>query len=135
MKEKRYSKKREGILACLRATDTHPGAEEIYRRLKPAYPDLSLGTVYRNLRELCEEGLIAPVATVDDKQRYDGNVSAHSHLICARCGKVVDLFTPPPASLAEDAARESGFAIREVKLQFVGLCGDCRKGESDDAPA
>ena len=134
MKEKRYSKKREGILACLRATDTHPGAEEIYRRLKPAYLDLSLGTVYRNLRELCEEGLIAPVATVDDKQRYDGNVSAHSHLICACCGKVVDLFAPP-ASLAEEAARESGFAIREVKLQFVGLCGDCRKGESDDAPA
>lgn len=90
---KRHSKKRDAILTCLRQTKSHPTAEWIYQKLKPEYPNLSLGTVYRNLSEFKREGVIATVGVVDGLERFDGDTSAHSHLICRECGAVVDVNT------------------------------------------
>ena len=67
----RHSKKREAILAALRGTTRHPSAEWLYRQLKPQHPDLSLGTVYRNLAFFQERGLVQSVGVVQGQERFD----------------------------------------------------------------
>ena len=130
---KRYSKKRQAILDLLKQTKEHPGAESIYRQLKPIYPDLSLGTVYRNLKEMEEDGTIASVAVVGDRERFDGRTDPHTHAICTECGKIIDLdeITLPPELLSR-AVEASEFSIAYAKLQFVGICDDCRKARQKD---
>lgn len=124
---KRHSKKRDAILTCLRQTKSHPTAEWIYQKLKPEYPNLSLGTVYRNLSEFKREGVIATVGVVDGLERFDGDTSAHSHLICRECGAVVDVNTAEvSAQLLAAAAAETGGEISGAQLTFSGVCRACR---------
>ncbi len=126
----RYSKKREAILACFRSTTVHPSAEWVYRQLKPQYPDLSLATVYRNIRELTAEGLLCSVGVVKDKERFDGRTDPHTHAVCIRCGGVADadgLFLPP--ELLEQVEKRLGFTADYAQLRLVGLCASCRREE------
>ena len=87
---KKFSRKREAILTCLRGTTCHPTAEWVYQQLKPEYPDLSLGTVYRNLAAFKAEGVIDSVGVVNGLERYDGNTIPHAHIVCESCGAVLD---------------------------------------------
>ena len=91
MNNVRQSKKRDAMLTLLRGTTCHPSADWVYQQLKAEYPDLSLGTVYRNLNHLCGHGLIRRVGPVNGQERYDGTLSPHSHFICNRCGAILDL--------------------------------------------
>ena len=133
---KRYSKKRQAIFDLLKNTDEHPSAESIYRQLKPVYPDLSMGTVYRNLKEMKEEGLIASVAVVKDRERFDGCTDQHTHVICSECGKIIDLEgLTLPADMLSQAEKESRISISYTKLQFIGVCDACKKAhEKTDHP-
>ena len=83
---RKHSKKREAILEALRSAKDHPSAEMLYSRLKSVYPDLSLGTVYRNLAFFINDGEITSVGTVAGQERYDADTSPHAHFICRRCG-------------------------------------------------
>lgn len=87
----RYSKKREAILAAIQSTSCHPSAEWVYQTLKPDHPNLSLGTVYRNLSFFQDSGYIQCVGVVKGHERYDGTVTPHSHFVCSGCGTVIDL--------------------------------------------
>lgn len=122
----RYSKKRQAVLECLRSTTSHPTAEWIYERLRPVYPDLSLATVYRNLSQLKEAGLVRSVGIVNGNEHFDANMAPHSHAICDCCGAIIDIkdmhVSPQLIHLAEDT---TGFHISEASLQFTGLCGKC----------
>ena len=86
---RKRSRKRDAILACVRATTCHPSAEWVYQRLKPTIPDLSLGTVYRNLSMFKDEGLVISVGTVGGLERFDGNTKPHTHFVCTRCSAVL----------------------------------------------
>ncbi|MBS6367473.1 MAG: transcriptional repressor [Clostridiales bacterium] len=124
---KRHSEKRDAILNCLRQTKVHPTAEWIYQKLKPEYPNLSLGTVYRNLSEFKREGIIATVGVVDGLERFDGDTRIHSHLICRECGAVIDVNTAEVSEqLLLSAAAETGGEVSGVQLTFSGVCRDCR---------
>ncbi len=125
---KRYSKKRQAIFELLKSTKEHPSAESIYKQLKPIYPDLSVGTVYRNLKEMKEEGLIASVAVVKDRERFDGCTDQHTHVICSECGNIIDLeaFNLPEDMLSH-AEEETKFSISVTKLQLIGICEACRQ--------
>lgn len=90
----RYSRKREAILNAIQSTDCHPSAEWVYQTLKPTHPDLSLGTVYRNLVLFQQQGLIQSIGVVKGQERFDGCIAPHSHLICTCCGAVMDLPHP-----------------------------------------
>ena len=90
-RRKNYSKKREAILAYLRSTDAHPTAECVYRQLKPSFPDLSLGTVYRNLSLFKQEGVIGSACIEDGMERFDRNAAPHAQFVCNRCHRVMDL--------------------------------------------
>ncbi len=124
----RKSKKRQAILDCLMSTTEHPSAEWIYDKLKKVYPELSLATVYRNLLQLKDAGLVRSMGKVLGYERFDANVAPHTHAICRRCGKIIDLCDITlPDKVAEDASRLSGFETVTAELKLYGLCSECRK--------
>ena len=124
----RYSKKREAILETIRSTDIHPTADWVYQTLKPRYPDLSLGTVYRNLSWFKEEGLVRSVGTVNGQERFDGTVVPHAHFICKCCGRVLDLHKlPSDGELDRAAEAEYGVEVDCHELIFRGTCQKCKQ--------
>ena len=125
---KRYSKKRQAIIECLRSTDAHPSAEWIYARLKPEHPDLSLGTVYRNLALLCELGEIKKIPCGDGSERYDGFVDPHNHFVCSECGKVIDLTEPVSKCETKVKNKDIG-CVNSYSLIYYGLCKECLKNK------
>ncbi len=125
-KATRYSKKREAILQTICSTDTHPSAEWVYQTLKPEYPDLSLGTVYRNIARFKEEGLVVSVGTVNGQERYDANTHPHTHFVCRKCDAVLDLpeVTADTPGLRK-IARHYGLEIDHHELILFGTCSHC----------
>ena len=124
----KHFRKRDAILTCLRQTDTHPSAEWVYNRLKPEYPDLSLGTVYRNLTLFKEQGLITSVGTVGGVERFDGNTAPHVHFVCNECGAVTDLHRIEiPQGLTREAESTTGCQVSSCQLTFNGTCATCQK--------
>lgn len=122
----RHSKKRDAILAAIRSTDCHPSAEWVYQTLKPTHPDLSLGTVYRNLTFFREQGDIQSVGVVQGQERFDGTTTPHSHFVCSCCGSVSDLHRIAPHSdLENEVRREYGVQVDRHELTFYGLCATC----------
>lgn len=125
-------RKRNAILACLRSTDSHPSAEWIFDRLKPDFPDLSLGTVYRNLTLFKQGGEIQSLGTVNGVERFDGNTQPHVHFICERCGRVHDLpaMQSPEELLRREASGISVGEVQTIQLCFRGLCQTCISTQS-----
>lgn len=122
----RRSKKRDAILARMKSTTCHPTADWLYRELKPEYPDLSLGTVYRNLNQLCEEGYALRIGVVNGQERFDGCTKPHAHFICEGCGCVLDLPDSPPAEgYIETLRQELGLQVNGYEFKLHGLCRDC----------
>jgi Fur family peroxide stress response transcriptional regulator len=119
------SRQRERILSWLRATDSHPTASQIHRALLPEMPELSLGTIYRNLEVLVAEGVVDEVASTGAATRYDGNVEPHHHFDCERCGRIFDVDLPVPRGLVKRLAEEVGLRASRVRISFVGACSDC----------
>lgn len=122
----RQSKKRDAMLTLLRGTGEHPSAEQVYRALQPDYPGLSLATVYRNLAQLCEQGLALRVGAVNGQERYDGHTRPHSHFICNRCGRIADLpQLSPGEGCVERLGVQYGFTADRCEFVIRGLCKDC----------
>ena len=126
MKTAKHFKKRDAILACLRSTNEHPSADWIYAKLKPEYPDISLGTVYRNLTLFKEQGLITSLGTVGGVERFDANTDPHVHFICSSCDAVMDLpEMTVPQELCRQAAQGTGGQVASCQLTFTGTCSQC----------
>ena len=120
----RYSKQRELIYQCLMETHEHPTAEMLYNWLKPENPSLSLGTVYRNLNLLADEGVITRMPF--PVERYDANTQPHPHFRCQKCGGVYDLKgVEYDASLDEKIGVLSGHQVDRHDLIFTGICTHC----------
>ena len=119
-------RKRSAILSYLQQSRSHPSAETIYAELKTQIPDLSMGTVYRNLHLFKEQGLAASVATVRGVERFEGNTDPHVHFICSQCDAVIDLHKlPAPQALSRDAEACIGCQVADYRLSFTGLCRQC----------
>ena len=133
---KKQFKKRQAILEFLQHTTAHPSAEMVFNHLKPEIPDLSLGTVYRNLSMFKEQGQIISLGTVNGVERFDGNTKPHVHFICTGCDAVLDLEEMQvPEALREAAAACCGGRVDACQLSFTGLCREClnnqkKSGES-----
>ena len=123
-------RKRNAILAYLRSTKIHPSAEMVFEELKPEYPDLSLGTVYRNLNLFKQQGMAISVATVNGVERFDGNTDPHVHFICTGCDAVIDMpQMQVPRPLQQAAAEQIGGTVEMCQLTFSGLCSACKENE------
>jgi len=123
------SRKRDAILQLIRSTDTHPTAQWVYEQLKPSIPDLSLGTVYRNIKMFCEEGLISSIGVQNGEERFDGIIEEHPHFICDRCGRVIDL-TGATVSVSDESV-PAGCVIPPGRTVFRGLCANCAAPDPD----
>ncbi len=126
---RKYSKKRQAILDALCADKRHPTAEMLYTSLKPVYPELSLGTVYRNLAVLMEEGAISSVGHIDGQERYDGRMDSHGHFICRGCHRILDLEAPELLGcVCAELSEGLGCTAEAYSFSVSGFCRDCRKG-------
>ena len=120
----RYSKQRELVLQKVEQLCDHPTAEEIFDLAAKECPGLSLGTVYRNIRQLADNGEILTLETEDTRSHYDGNTTPHRHFVCGVCGRILDLFfavEAPPELL------DRGFLVESEKCIYYGTCPDCAK--------
>lgn len=124
----KYSKQRELILNTVKQNRVHPTADFIYNKLKEENPGLSLGTVYRNLNLLAEEGFLQKIKIADGPDRFDGEISEHPHMTCSSCGEVIDL----PMDCCEDMKeldrkieKKTGHRINSCRTAFTGVCSGC----------
>ncbi len=125
--EYRKSQQRERILKILKETKSHPTADWIYMRLKEEIPELSLGTVYRNLKVLMGQGLIQKLPFGSTFDRFEAKIAPHYHLVCEKCGLVEDFEMPQYAAINSQAEKMSEFKISRHRIDFFGICGKCRK--------
>ena len=122
----KHFRKREAILHSLKQSKAHPSAEDLFVQLKPQIPDLSIGTVYRNLNLFKQQGLAVGIATVKGVERFDGNTDPHVHFICSECGAVTDLEQITVPETLKNAAQESGgCCVNNWQLSFTGICQGC----------
>jgi Fur family peroxide stress response transcriptional regulator len=123
----RRSKQRETILKVITSTKSHPRADWIYDRVREEIPNISLGTVYRNLKALAREGEIYQLELSGSSSRFDGNTDSHYHFRCKQCGDMYDLDEPVDRSIEKRIARKTGFKILRQRLELLGLCKKCQQ--------
>ncbi|MCX8126021.1 MAG: transcriptional repressor [Dehalococcoidia bacterium] len=124
---RRKTKQREAILRLLRSTRSHPTADQIYDEVRKEIPNISKGTVYRNLQVLQEMGLVTELKLNGTASRFDAKPQSHYHFRCEECGRVFDVEGPVDKGVDQEVARRTGFMILYHQLEFRGLCHDCQK--------
>ena len=122
----RKSKQREAVLRVLRSTTSHPTADWIYDQVRKEIPNISLGTVYRNLKLLKEEGEVLDLDMAGNFSRFDGNNENHYHFRCEDCGRVFDIDEPVDRCIEERVSQKTGFRVSHHRLEFRGLCDSCQ---------
>ncbi len=132
-KKFRMTRQRKVILDILQNDPDHPTADEVYERVRGKLPHISLGTVYRNLDVLATCGLIRKLEPDRSQMRFESETSEHYHTLCTRCGKIEDApieVTDNAMELLENAmGKLTRYGIFGHKLEFLGLCRDCRERE------
>ncbi len=122
----RMTPQRLAVLQALRSTDSHPTAEELRGLVQDLVPRVSLGTIYRNLHVLVEEGYVRRLPTPQGSHRFDGDLSAHLHVICRECGRISDVHLEIDALALERVTTLTGFSNLSQRVEFRGICPDCR---------
>lgn len=120
------SRQREAILSCLKERYDHPTADEIYQSVTKLIPNISLGTVYRNLTFLAEQGQIIKLSTGFGADHFDAVTKPHFHFVCNECGSVTDIAAPVSNhAYIEEMNKEFEGEITGFKLMFYGRCKCC----------
>lgn len=122
-----FSRQRESIKKYLETHHTHPTAETVYLDIREEFPNISLGTVYRNLNFLAGTGDIVRISSGNGPDRYDGNTRPHCHFICNQCGKLLDMDMEPCQEIDQQANLNFPGVITGHVTHFFGLCPDCCK--------
>lgn len=121
----RTTTQRLKIMQYLQGTTSHPSAEMVYAKVKQDLPTISLGTVYRNLNKLVEEGKALRL-TINNEYRYDGLSKNHAHAVCERCGKIMDVLHMS-ISKSLNSITLKNFSPRRIKIVITGMCDQCKK--------
>lgn len=130
MQPLKKSKQREAIKAFLMTRKDHPTADVVYNNIRQEFPNISLGTVYRNLSLLVEIGEAVKVPSADNCDHFDGNTQPHYHFVCDKCGAVLDIDYDDCGMLsAMMNMAQKGFAgrIDGCQIHFHGLCSECKQ--------
>ena len=123
---RRTTKQREAILKILRNTRSHPTADQIYDTVRQQIPNISKGTVYRNLQVLREDGAISELNLNGTLSRYEEKQDKHYHFRCEKCGRVFDLDEPVNTEIDKRVSARTGFKVSYHQTEFRGLCKDCQ---------
>lgn len=117
------------VLASVRKLRNHATADEVYQDVRKDYPNISKGTVYRNLNDLDEEGKIKKRAFLGSVDRYDHITSDHYHIVCERCGKAFDVDMDYMKDLEQSIKDTHGFKFLGHDIVFRGICPECEERE------
>ena len=120
-----YSRQREIILETLQANVVHPTAEYLYAVLKAKAPNISLATLYRNLNQLADNGVIKKIDGLEAPSHYDHNTHEHYHFICDECKRVFDVSYDVAPDIVRKTEEETGFIVKKHDIIFNGICRDC----------
>ncbi|MDO4283552.1 MAG: transcriptional repressor [Clostridia bacterium] len=123
----KYSRQREQILEFVKSVRTHPTAETVYQEVRKKNPKISLGTVYRNLVFLSEQGDINRIKIADGKDRFDYDTSHHYHAICTKCGKITDAKIDYLGDIDKKVSQVLDLEILSHDIIFNTICKDCNK--------
>jgi len=123
------SRQKELIYSLVASTMSHPTADWVYQNARRKMPHISLGTIYRNLNTLVQEGRILAIANSRDPVRYDANTSRHSHLKCVRCGLMLDV-PETEIDFMPRSPKTRQFKVLEYRVEVLCLCPDCRNKNS-----
>ncbi|SRR5699024_4984801 len=126
----RITPQRHAVLEYLLNSEIHPTADDIYKALESKFPNMSVATVYNNLRVLREIGLVRELTYGDDSSRFDCNTSDHYHIICNDCGKIVDFHYPPLDEVEALAEQVTGFKVSHHRMELYGTCESCKQVET-----
>ena len=128
-----YSKQREDIINILKESYSHPTAEEVYLLAKEDNPNISRGTVYRNLNLLVDEGKIIKLDMNNGSDRFDYMKDEHSHVICAECGRVIDYhYDFDMENISEEIKAQSGVEFSSCNIAIKGICDNCVKNKNKE---
>lgn len=122
----RITPQRHAILTYLVESMGHPTADDIYRALEPNFPNMSVATVYNNLKMFIESGMVRELTYGDNSSRFDANVSDHHHVICQNCGKIEDFSYPSLEDVGLEAEKSTGFEVKGLRMELYGLCKSCK---------
>lgn len=122
----RMTPQRQAILEYLVVEHVHPTADEIYKALSERFPNMSVATVYNNLRVFKEAGLVQEMNYGDASSRFDFVTTRHYHIICDTCGQVVDFNYPVFDEIEAVASRLTGFQVDRHRLEVYGTCPTCQ---------
>lgn len=132
-KNLRLTRQRQLIFDELCKLKSHPTADELYHLLRKKMPKISLGTVYRNLDILSEQGIIQKLNVGGTQKRFDGDTSTHYHVRCAECGRVDDIEMTPDLTIEEKAGKLTEFRIVSHDLGFIGFCPKCNAKKNNNS--
>lgn len=122
----KYSRQRESIKNFLASRCDHPTAETVYTNMQKEFPNISLGTVYRNLTLLSEIGEIQKISTGEGPDRFDRNPAPHYHFVCSCCKSVIDLDVTGLEHINILASQNFGGEIEGHSAYFYGKCPKCK---------
>lgn len=123
---KKSSKQRDAIIQSVKNRRDHPTADEIYAQLRESYPNISLGTVYRNLAQLSEAGFITRISCIEGADRFDGDTSSHYHFQCTSCKKILDVEMDVDTNLNAKVEKLLDAHVDDHMAMFYGTCRNCK---------
>lgn len=124
----RLTPQRLAMLRILSKSEGHPSAEQIYEQIRADYPTTSRATIYKTLSLLKNVGQVFEVTFASMGSHYDGNKPyPHPHVICTKCGQILDAEFGPMAGISQEIARQTGYKITHQQLNFIGLCPECQQ--------
>lgn len=128
----RITPQRHAVLEYLLTSTTHPTADEIYKALESKFPNMSVATVYNNLRVLRKIGLVRELTYGDQSSRFDCNMTDHYHITCNMCGVIVDFDYPSLEEVESLAEQVTGFTVSHHRMEIYGVCEGCREKNAQE---
>ncbi|NPA04032.1 MAG: transcriptional repressor [Epsilonproteobacteria bacterium] len=128
----KYSLQREQILKALFDSSCHLTPEEVHQKVKIINPSIGLATVYRTLSLLEKENLVTSISFGSEGKKYELNRGEHhDHMICIKCGKIIEFFKEELERLQERIAKDNGFKLLSHQLNMYGICKECQREFND----
>lgn len=130
----RITPQRLAVLNVLAASDNHPSVENVYDQVRAMFPTTSIATIYKTVSLLKEMNEVLELGFPDGSNRYDGNKPLpHPHVICTKCKKIFDPDLSSLKDLTQEVTEETGFEITTHRLDFFGICKDCREATGENS--
>ncbi|AND79971.1 peroxide-responsive transcriptional repressor PerR [Streptococcus pantholopis] len=129
LKEKhiRITQTRKAVIAYMVNSQDHPSADTVYHDLLPDYPNLSLATVYNNLKLLVDEGFVSELKlSQDSTAHYDFMGHQHLNIVCDSCGKITDFMDVDVLKIHQEVHEQTGYQVTQAQLILYGICPDCQ---------